>query len=289
MDKFLAFLKGKWPLPLLPLAIVVAVILVLLIVLAVMRYRKKKQKEQDVQNLQPVPETEDGQAGSVPYRIGKLHEQGARDYQEDCFSVSPPEMYPTNGMLAVLADGMGGLENGDQVSQTAVTTMMNGFFTEHGAPMEILTNLLFAVNRSVNNMLGIHNIGRCGATLIAGLLKEGKFYYICIGDSRICLYRDGALIQLNREHVYRNELLLRAINGEGSLEEARIHPKGAGLTSFVGMGQIKYLDLPAEPVEVRPEDRLILMSDGVYNALTREEISQALEMPAEQAADALRE
>ncbi|MCD8365208.1 MAG: serine/threonine-protein phosphatase [Clostridiales bacterium] len=286
----MAFWNENWPVPLLPIMIAAIVVIVLLIALAVRHYKKKKTEaaaERAAEAEHPVtvlPVT-----GEAPCRIGKVHEQGARDYQEDCFSVSPEEMYPTNGLLAVVSDGMGGLDNGDQVSQMAVSTMMNGFFTERGAPMEVLTSLLFAVNRSVNQLLGVHNIGHCGATLIAGLLKEGKFYYIGIGDSRICLYRDGALIQLNREHVYRNELLLRAINGEGTLEEARTHPKAAGLTSFVGMGMIKHLDLPAEPVEVRAKDRLILMSDGVYNALTREEISQALELSAEEGAEMLRE
>ena len=39
---------------------------------------------------------------------------------------------------------------------------------------------------------------------------------------------------------------------------------------------------------IQSGDRLILMSDGVYNALTEEELCSALGLPAEQAAEALR-
>ena len=42
------------------------------------------------------------------------------------------------------------------------------------------------------------------------------------------------------------------------------------------MGQLKYADLPAQSVEIRPGDVFILMSDGVYNALTEEELTGIL-------------
>ena len=55
------------------------------------------------------------------------------------------------------------------------------------------------------------------------------------------------------------------------------------------MGRLKYIDLPAEPVAVLPGDRFILMSDGVYNALTRQELSAALSQAPGRAAQALDE
>ena len=77
------------------------------------------------------------------------------------------------------------------------------------------------------------------------------------------------------------------MNGEETLDGAAAHPKGAGLTSFLGMGRLKYIDLPAQPVPVRPGDRFLLMSDGVYNALTPGELSAALDQGAGQAAQAI--
>lgn len=262
-------------------------VIVLVVALIYFFYSRKKKSAEAKDTPDDLPHTELPGEGGGTVRIGKVHEQGARDYQEDSFSVSPEEMYADKGILAALADGMGGLGGGDKVSQTAVTAIMNRFYEEQGDELQVLLRLLKAANGAVNNMLGINNIGSSGSTLACGYLKDGRFYYINVGDSRICLFRDGILYQLNREHNYRNELALRAVNGDGSLEGAWSHPKASGLTSFIGMGQIKYLDIPAEPVTAKPGDKFILMSDGVYNAISKEELSSCLAANAEEAAESI--
>lgn len=235
-------------------------------------------------------EIDTAQAQALPpleIAVEKLHEQGARKSQQDSFFVSPAEMIPSHGLLAVVADGMGGLSGGDQVSQTAVTAVMEGFYTAQGTPEQVLLALLTRANRAVNDLLGPDGLRTGGSTLVAGLIRDGNFYSLSVGDSRICLYRDGALWQLNREHIFRDELYLRAVNGEAALSEAVGHPQASGLTSFLGMGELKYVDLPARPVRVRTGDLFLLMSDGVYNALSDEELTAALDRD-EGAADALR-
>lgn len=237
----------------------------------------------------PKPAPEAGESLSV--QVGKLHAQGAREGQQDCFSVSPQDLWESHGLLAVVADGMGGLENGDQVSQTAVSAVINSFFslpTEMEPQRQLLT-LLQSANGAVNYLLGPERVGQCGSTLVAGLLKKDGFSFLSVGDSRVCLFRDGVLVQLNREHIYRRELELRAVNGEGTLEEAASHPRASGLTSYLGMGQIRGVDLPDQPVRIQPGDRFLLMSDGVYNALTSEELCGALSLDAQEAADAIGE
>lgn len=229
-----------------------------------------------------VAETAPGQV-----RIGKLHQQGARSSQQDCFSVSPEEFLSTYGLLAVVADGMGGLSDGDKVSQAAVSAMLNSFFLVQGEPNQVLLALLKEANRQVNSLLGPDRYSRSGSTLVAGLVRGGAFHYLSIGDSRICLFRDGALYQLNREHIFLHELEVRAVNGEGDLAAAYAHPKAAGLTSYLGMGTLKYVDLPAQPVAIRAGDKFILMSDGVYNALTDQEFISCLSGTPEDAAQAL--
>ncbi|MCD8333849.1 MAG: serine/threonine-protein phosphatase [Clostridiales bacterium] len=263
--------------------------------------RRRKQPEVPEEAPEPEPELADAAPGAtelppedtppqaLSFQVGKLHAQGSRESQQDCFSATPEELYPTHGLLAVVADGMGGLESGDQVSQTAVSAMIDGFYASRiPDPAQKPLWLLGEANGAVNRMLGPERIGQCGSTMVAGLWKDERFYFLSVGDSHIYLCRDGILTQLNREHIYRRELELCAINGEGTLEEARTHPRAAGLTSFLGMGQLRYLDQPDSPLTVRPGDRFALMSDGVYNALTQDELSQALEQDtAQAAADAL--
>lgn len=230
-----------------------------------------------------VPEPPARWTGGVT--VEKLHEQGARSGQQDCFFVSPAE--ESAGLLAIVADGMGGLADGDKVSQTAVSAMAQGFYHVKGTPQQVLLQLAAQANAAVNSLLGEDGLYRSGSTLTAGLIRDGAFHYLSIGDSRIALYRNGVLYQLNREHVYRNELYVSYVNGCETLEGAAGHPKGAGLTSFLGMGELKYIDLPAQPVAVQPGDRFLLMSDGVYNALSPREMEDALSRGPGQAAQAL--
>lgn len=228
----------------------------------------------------PAPGPVTGVAG-----VGKLHCQGDRESQQDCMAVSPLEMYAAQGVLAVVADGMGGLSDGDKVSQAAASAMLEGFLNSR-EPNPLLA-LTARANQAVNALLGPGGLGASGTTLVAGIVRDGFFEYVSVGDSRICLYRQGDLIQLNREHIYRNELSTLAINGMGTLWDAQTHPKAGGLTSYLGMGELKYVDIPAEPLRLRSGDRIILMSDGVYNALTRAELESALGQEAQQAADTI--
>ena len=100
----------------------------------------------------------------------------------------------------------------------------------------MLLELLRRANNAVNALLGPGGASRSGSTLVAALVRDGCLSFVSVGDSRIALLRDGALYTLDREHVYRNELLCAAVNGERSFESALSHPRAGGLTSYLGMG-----------------------------------------------------
>ena len=261
--------------------IALGAVLAVIISAIVRRLRRKKSRGRAL-----VEVTDEAPEWNVS--VEKLHEQGARKSQQDCFAVSPLEFRDQQGVLAMVADGMGGLANGDKVSQAAVTAALNEFFTAQGTPEQILLTLLNRSAAAVNQVLGPGGMRSGGTTMVMGLIKDGAFHCLSVGDSRICLYRGGVLYQLNREHIYRNELAVRFVNDDTSLQEVYSHPKSGGLTSYLGMGDIRYVDLPAQPVTVRPGDRFILMCDGVYNALSEQELAAALNAGDGAAAEALR-
>ena len=208
--------------------------------------------------------------------VEKLHDQGARDSQQDSFYVSAESA--EDNLLVIVADGMGGLLDGDKVSQTAVMAAAQAFqIVDDSDPKRLLVQLLERANQAVNQVLGYQGLYQSGCTFAVGLARAGAFTYASVGDSRICLVREGELVQLNREHVYQDELYVEFMNGTRPLADADTHPKRAGLTSFMGMGELKYVDLPAEPVSMRAGDRFLLMSDGVYNALPAPELLALVE------------
>lgn len=246
---------------------------------------KRVRQRPRLRTVEPAARQEDG---AWTLQTACLHEQGARGSQQDSYALSPQGLWAERGALAIVADGMGGLSGGDRVSQTAVAAALEEFSRAGGEPAQVLLQCLARANAAVNRLLGPEGLGRSGTTLVAGLIQEGRFTFVSVGDSRVALLRGGALVPLNREHAYRSELALNAVNGAGTIQEALTHQKAGGLTSFLGMGRLKHLDLPAQSLRLQSGDRLILMSDGVYNALTEEELCSALGLPAEQAAEALR-
>lgn len=222
-------------------------------------------------------------------RVGKLHQQGAREGQQDCFGVSDESLVPTHGLLAVVADGMGGLSGGERISQLVVQAVLDAFLSawKEENPQRLLLVLAQQAVEEVNRYLGPEGLRESGSTLVMALLRQGSLTFLSVGDSRVSLYRRGALTQLNREHIYRRELALRGVNGEMPLEEAYTSSQGAGLTSFLGMGPLAHIDFPDAPLSLLPGDKLVLMSDGVYNALTDQELALAMEQPPEDAAQAI--
>lgn len=267
-----------------------AVLLLLAAAVVVLLVRgRKKPAPPPKEEEQPV-ETPEENAAVGAIKIGKLHEQGARGEQQDSFGVSDEALLPTHGLLAVVADGMGGLADGGKVSARAVESILDGFVSGQGkyTPEQQLLLLARQAVCAVDGLLGAEGKRKSGSTLAVGLVKDGAFSFLSVGDSRICLLRQGALVQLNREHIYKNQLALGAVNGERTLQEAWADPKGAGLVSFLGMGALTQVDWPAGPIRLVPGDKLILMSDGVYNALEEPELTAALAGEPEQAAGAIR-
>ncbi len=199
-------LELKW----LPVAIVCFLMLCLLVFLLIRRKKQINQKNT-------------GQPLNVirQIRVGKLHGQGARNYQQDSFGVSDPELLEGSGLLAVVADGMGGLSDGDKISTTVVETVLDGFSYSQGQGTleQVLLTLAQWSVREVNLFLGPDRYRSSGSTMAMGMIRDGYFSWVSIGDSRICLYRGGQLIQLNWEHDLKQKLALQAINGEIPLQE----------------------------------------------------------------------
>ena len=197
---------------------------------------------------------------------------GKRPSQQDCLGCISVQ----GGAFAVVADGMGGLSDGDKVSQKVVQTMLQDGANRSAAQLsENLLQLVAHANTEVNQMLG-YKTYQSGSTLVAVVAERNSFRWVSIGDSRIYLYRAGGLLQMNREHVFKQELLKKAVNRELTFAEAQSPEEGKKVTSFIGMGEIKYIDQCLHPVRALPGDRLMLCSDGVFNALSEREITSIL-------------
>lgn len=210
---------------------------------------------------------------------------GAREDQQDSCTYSDPILYPQQGMLAVVADGMGGLANGKAVSSTLVRICDEGFRRSNpqcgGA--ELLLELAVRSNSQINRMLLGQD--RSGSTLAAVIIKNGLLHFLCVGDSRVYLCRGGGLIQLNREHIFREELAVKAVNQEVSLNQVCYDRQAHALTSYFGIGRLPHLDRNGEGIKLREGDRILLATDGVFGTLTTGQLEDALQADVQTAAD----
>ena len=121
-----------------------------------------------------------------------------------------------------------------------------------------------------------------------GLIEGDGLSWLSVGDSRIYLWRSGGLIQLNRDHDFSHDLTLLALQGDVSLQETDQDPRRENLTSFIGRGFPRKVEWNPEPVSLCSGDKVVLMSDGVYRALSQEEMARCLQGDVSRAARALR-
>ncbi|MEH6501167.1 MAG: PP2C family serine/threonine-protein phosphatase [Pseudoalteromonas distincta] len=177
--------------------------------------------------------------------------------------------------LWVVADGMGGHQNGALASRLIIEEMLE--LPEQLSLDERLLGVRDCLYR-VNRLLG-HDItvtadrpdSIMGSTVVM-LLAEGE-RAICVwaGDSRCYLWRSGRLFQLSRDHCLMQELMEEQ---QMSAEEAASHPSARALTRAVGANDELMLDVV--DFTVYPGDTLLLCSDGLYQDVSKTAIGDAL-------------
>lgn len=92
-----------------------------------------------------------------------------------------------------------------------------------------------------------------------------------VGDSRIYRYRDNDLIQLSRDHSHVEELLQQ---GAICPDEVENHPDSNVITRAVGAAEELYVDINVFDTQLG--DTYMLCSDGLYNAVDRQNIIYCL-------------
>ncbi|MHC1761984.1 MAG: PP2C family serine/threonine-protein phosphatase [Negativicutes bacterium] len=225
---------------------------------------------------------------------GNAQHIGARSEQQDSFGFSAFDdtgFVQHAGVLAVVADGMGGLALGKDSSATAVRTFLATYAVKEPEEKigDVLDRALHAANRAVNRRAAEAGVeGEAGTTLVAAVIHEGRLFRISAGDSRIYLFREGRLRQITTDYNYGRILDKMVEKGEMSSSEASSHPSRAALTSYLGKASVDDYDHPSDlSLELVSGDKILLASDGLFGFLQEEDIVRLVEAEPQPAAEAL--
>ncbi len=195
------------------------------------------------------------------------------------------------GIVFLLADGMGGHENGAVAANMAITGFKQHFQSlSQTLPLREcieeaarLTNLdIFDASKGKGDTPGAL---RMGSTLVVCVLSGSHYVIGHAGDSRVYSLRNGNLTRLTKDHSAVQKLV---DGGIISPEEARNHPDASVLTRALGQRASIEIEI-SESAALDPDETLLICSDGLHGYVGDDVIVRILrQYPDPQAAaDAL--
>ena len=194
-----------------------------------------------------------------------------RSHNEDSFLALAPTF--------AVSDGMGGHAAGEVASAITVATL------SEKSPGHADDLLLGAAIESANAAViegaatGKGKVGM-GCTASAICIEKNKMAVAHVGDSRVYLLHNGALVRLTHDHSYVEELVDA---GEITADEARVHPSRSVITRALGSDPDMYAD--HFTIDVSSGDRVLLCSDGLSSMIEDSQIEAiAVSTPTPQVA-----
>lgn len=193
--------------------------------------------------------------------VGMHQDQGKREYQQDAMSIKP--FSSIGGVLAILADGMGGYEGGEIASQL-VSDNLREFTIEGDDIGDSLKKYLLKGNDAIAEYKKEHpNVKSMGTTGVAFFMTDKKCQWVSVGDSPLYVIRDrNSIKRINENHSVAGLLDLQVKKGEISQEEALSSGQRHMLTSAVSGENIPQIDVSTS-WPVKENDIFILASDGI--------------------------
>jgi protein phosphatase len=183
--------------------------------------------------------------------------------------------FEKRGRLAVVADGMGGYEGGQEASQMAVDTVIEVYSSSPVVdPQVALIDSLHAAHARIRRYSSAHDeLYGMGTTCTAAVLLGHQLYFAHVGDSRLYRVRGPEIRRLTQDHSYVGRLVA---NGMLTPEDAEHHPQRNILTAALGAGDELLPDFPEPAIATNEGDIFVLCTDGLWSMVSESEIQQAV-------------
>lgn len=204
---------------------------------------------------------------------------GGRESQQDSLYIGEKG----NESLAVVCDGMGGLNGGERASELAVQMLAQSFFTQSISDVpKFFRDMANQMDEAVHALRDGGKLLGAGTTIVSVLIRDASLYWLSVGDSKIYISRQGQMICPVVEHNYR--MILNRMLNAGKIDRTAYNdelPKAEALVSFLGLGGLEHIEINQNPFKLEPGDQILLCSDGLYKSLDEEEILDILKLRME--------
>jgi protein phosphatase len=186
------------------------------------------------------------------------------------YEPTDPSVARFSGSLYVVVDGMGASSGGQLASRYTAQRIMDYFFND--AEPDLGLRLREAVQAANADLFAYSQqqpeLVKLGATLVAAGIRGEELHVASVGDSRAYLIRDGQIQQITKDHT----LVQQLIDEEAiSPDEANDHPRRDVVLRSLGAEETVRIDI--FDLRMRPDDALVLCSDGLTRYLHADEIA----------------
>ena len=185
---------------------------------------------------------------------------GKRKNNEDSVSV----LESVNGVLAVVADGLGGQDNGEYASRQAVKVLHDRLVGESISSRKLKDAILEA-NTEICALQADHPGAQ--TTIAAVWIGDGVAEAAHVGDTRIYQFRGDAVLYQSTDHSVAQ---LGVMAGDLKLEDIRTSRDRNKLFRVLGNRQVPRI--AEKKLDVQPGDRLLLCSDGFWEGILEAEM-----------------
>jgi len=211
------------------------------------------------------------------HRLSNQDSYGVRGVRQQTSDRSDTEI------LAVVADGMGGMEQGEVASRLAVETVMSAAVPTDLNSIEERAQWLESLAIEANEVVA-DQVENGGTTLSIVWAIGLQLAIAHVGDSRIFLLRNDRISQLSEDHSLAAMLLA---SGAITYEESQGNLNRNVLTKCLGSkrrlnaGWIQNLSLFDSDfsISLKHGDILLLCSDGVWDLVPADELVEIFTTP----------
>lgn len=181
--------------------------------------------------------------------------------------------------LVILADGMGGQQDGALAAQTVIDTARQQFPRLNGSdPKQFLTDLCLNAHAAIRQ-IGQRNKTNPASTCTALYLKGDEAYWIHAGDSRMYHFEMDRLLACTSDHT-----LAELLNDGGDTAPVDDQAGRGDNRLYMCLGGENELEPEFGATAIGDEDWFLLCSDGFWSQVSEAEVAKArMESPSEQA------